>query len=87
MQVITRFLLAVLPFLLGTMPASAQETVRDACMPDIRKYCSVELATFDRDKVRACLVRNIEKTSPACQSAAKARRDALQALKPSPGQR
>jgi hypothetical protein len=50
-------------------------------MPDIRKYCSAELATFSRDNVRACLIKNIKKTSPACQKAAKARRDAERAKK------
>jgi hypothetical protein len=50
-------------------------------MPDIRKYCSAELGTFSREKVRACLIKNIKKTSPACQAAAKARRDAERATK------
>jgi hypothetical protein len=50
-------------------------------MPDIRKYCSAELASFSRDKVRACLIKNIKKTTPACQEAAKARRDAERAKK------
>jgi hypothetical protein len=50
-------------------------------MPDIRKYCSAELATFSRENVRACLIKNIKKTSPACQEAAKARRDAERAKK------
>ena len=67
--------------LLSAVPVSAQDNVREACMPDIRKYCSAELATFSRDNVRACLIKNIKKTSPACQKAAKARRDAEQAKK------
>jgi hypothetical protein len=57
-------------------PLAAQDNVREACMPDIRNLCAAEMATFDRDKVRACLIENIKKTSPACQAAAKARRDA-----------
>lgn len=66
---------------LQTMPAVAQDNVREACMADIRKFCSAELMTFDREKVRACLRTNIKKTSPACRAAAKARRDAEAAAK------
>jgi hypothetical protein len=59
-----------------TAPAEAQQTVGEACMPDIRTFCANELATFDRAKVRECLIRNIAKTSPACRAAAKVKRDA-----------
>ena len=62
-------------------PVEAQTSVREACMADIQKFCSPELATFNRDKVRACLIRNIQKTSPGCKVAAKAQRDRLRALK------
>ena len=75
------FILMASALLLSTAPLSAQDNVREACMPDIRKYCSAELATFSRDNVRACLIKNIKKTSPACQEAAKARRDAERAKK------
>lgn len=69
--------------LLSAVPLSAQSNVREACMPDIQKYCSAELGTFSREKVRACLIKNIKKTSPACQAAAKAQRDAERAKKKS----
>ena len=62
-------------------PAEAQTSVREACMADIQKFCSPELATFSRDKVRACLIRNIQKASPGCKAAAKAQRDRQRALK------
>ena len=58
---------------------SAQASVREACMSDIRNLCATELGTFDRAKVRACLIANIKKTSPACQAAAKAQQDAVRA--------
>jgi hypothetical protein len=67
--------------LLSATPSSAQEDVRVACMPDIRALCAAELASFDIEKVRACLIENIKKASPACQAAAKARRDAEPAKK------
>jgi hypothetical protein len=53
----------------------AQDSVRTACMPDISKYCVAALATFTRKNIRTCLIKNIKKTSPACQEAARARRD------------
>lgn len=62
-------------------PAEAQTSVREACMADIQKFCSPELATFSRDKVRACLIRNIQKASPGCKEAAKAQRDRQRSLK------
>jgi hypothetical protein len=67
--------------MLVATPVEAQTSVREACMPDIQKFCSPELATFSRDKVRACLIRNIQKTSPECKEAAKAQRDRQRALK------
>lgn len=67
---------AATALLLSAAPLSAQNDVREACMPDIRQFCSAELGTFSREKVRACLIKNIRKTSPACQAAAKAQRDA-----------
>jgi hypothetical protein len=70
--------MALLPF---AAPLSAQDNVREACMADIHQFCSAELASFSREKVRACLVKNIKKTSPGCQAAAKARRDAERAKK------
>ena len=75
------FILAASGLFFSAAPLLAQDSVRNACMPDIRKYCSAELASFSRDKVRACLIKNIKKTTPGCQEAAKARRDAERAKK------
>lgn len=60
----------------GAAPALAQQTVRDACMADIRKLCSAQMAAMDRDAVRACLRANIANTSPECQAAVKAQQAA-----------
>lgn len=67
--------------LLSAAPLPARDNVREACMPDIRQFCSAQLGTFSREKVRACLIKNIRKTSPACQAAAKAQRDAERSKK------
>ena len=72
---------AITALVLTSAPLAAQDAVREACMADIRNFCAAEMATFDREKVRACLIENIKKTSPACQAAANARRDA-EATKP-----
>lgn len=71
--------IGLLALLATPTQVSAQTSVREACMPDIRNLCSAELSTFVRAKVRACLVANIKKTSPACQAAAKAQQDAVRA--------
>ena len=63
--------------------APAPQSVREACMPDIRALCATELGSFDRAKVRACLIANIKRTSPACQAAAKAQQDANRAQRAS----
>lgn len=75
---------AAVALLTAALPASAQDNVRAACMPDIQKHCSAELMTFNRGNVRACLIKNIKKTSPACRAAVKARRDAMEAQKTEP---
>ena len=77
----TTLIFAASAMLLSATQLSAQDNVRKACMPDIRKYCSAELGSFSRENVRACLIKNIKKTSPACQAAAKARRDAERSKK------
>ena len=59
----------------------AQDKVRAACMGDIKQFCSSEMMTFDREKVRACLRTNIKKTTPACHAAAKARQAEMKAAK------
>jgi hypothetical protein len=75
------YIVTVSGLLFSAAPLLAQDSVRAACMPDIRNYCAAELASFSRENVRACLIKNIKKTSPACQAAAKARRDAERAKK------
>jgi hypothetical protein len=77
----TTRIVAASGLLFSAAPSLAQDNVREACMPDIRKYCAAELGSFSRENVRACLIKNIKKTSPACQKAAKARRDAERAKK------
>jgi len=77
----TTLIVAASGLLFSATPLLAQDNVREACMPDIRKYCTAELGSFSRENVRACLTKNIKKTSPACQKAAKAQRDAERAKK------
>jgi hypothetical protein len=49
-------------------PAIAQDAGRAACFADAKVVCPKELADHDRAAVRACLVKNIDKTSPACRA-------------------
>lgn len=72
-----RLTIAALLLAGAATPALAQQqAVRDACMADIRKFCSAQMAAMDRDGVRACLRTNIANTSPQCQAAVKAQQAA-----------
>ena len=61
----------VFPALAGR-PAAAQD-VREACMSDIATLCPLQLAARDREKIRSCLKANLDKASPGCQEAARAK--------------
>lgn len=50
----------------GTLAVARNGPVGDACKEDIAKFCPQ--AEHD-GSIRACLVENYEKTSPACQAA------------------
>lgn len=53
-----------------TSPASAApDPGKKACVQEARKLCPAEMKTLSRKKVEACMIRNIEKTSPTCKSA------------------
>ena len=45
---------------------------RDACMTSAQSLCPKEAAARDRDAVKACLVKNLDKVTPACATALKA---------------
>jgi len=46
-------------------------SVREACMSSAQSLCPTEVAAHDRDAVRACLRKNLDKATPACQAAVK----------------
>lgn len=71
-----RLTIAALMLAGASTPALAQQSVRDACMPDIKKFCSAQMAAMDRDGVRACLRANASNASPECQTAMKAQQAA-----------
>jgi len=45
---------------------------RDACMASAKLLCPTQAAARDRDGVKACLVKNLDKVTPACATALKA---------------
>ena len=53
---------------LSTLSADAQQggtpQERDACTPDVYKFCSAEIP--DEKRIVACLKRNKKNLSPAC---------------------
>jgi hypothetical protein len=67
----------VVPLVAGR-PAIARD-VREACMGDIATLCPREFFARDREKIRTCLKANLDKASPGCQEAARAKaREACQ---------
>ncbi len=64
-----------------TSPAlAAPDPGKKACVQEARKLCPAEMKSLSRKKVEACMIRNIEKTSPVCKAAMltiKAEREAL----------
>lgn len=60
--------------------AAAPDPGKKACVQEARTICPAEMKSLSRRKVEACMIRNIEKTSPTCKSAMlkiKAEREAL----------
>ena len=53
-------------------------SVRAACMSSIMSLCSAEAMSGDRPAVRACLIKNLDKTAPECQAAVKATAQSVQ---------
>lgn len=59
---------------------AAPDPGKKACVKEARSLCPTEMKSLSRKKVEACMIRNIEKTSPTCKSAMlkiKAEREAL----------
>jgi hypothetical protein len=47
-------------------------------MSSIMSLCSAEAMSGDRPAVRACLIKNLDKTTPECQAAVKATAQSIQ---------
>ncbi len=48
---------------------AAPDPGKKACVKEARTLCPAEMKLLSRKKVEACMIRNIEKTSPTCKSA------------------
>lgn len=86
---IALFIGAIAASIAMTGPAFAAPVPgKKACVQEARKLCPAEMKSLSRKKVEACMIRNIEKTSPTCKTAMlkiKAEREAL-ARRPARGQ-
>lgn len=59
---------------------AAPDPGKKACVKEARILCPAEMKSLSRKKVEACMIRNVEKTSPTCKAAMikiKAEREAL----------
>jgi hypothetical protein len=67
---IALFIGAIAASIAMTSPAfAAPDPGKKACVQEARKLCPAEMKSLSRKKVEACMIRNIEKTSPTCKSA------------------
>ena len=67
---------------------AAPDLGKKACVKEARILCPAEMKSLSRNKVEACMIRSIEKTSPICKTAMlriKAEREAV-ARRPARGQ-
>lgn len=49
--------------------AAAPDPGKKACAQEARVLCPAEMKSLSRKKVEACMIRNVERTSPACKAA------------------
>lgn len=60
----------ILALLAATAPALAEaDPGKKACAVEARRLCPVEMRTFSRKKVEACMIVKIDQTSPTCRAA------------------
>ncbi len=56
----------------GHVQAQPAPDTRQACRSSALTLCRDEVKAGDRSAIRACLIRNFDKTTPECQAAMKA---------------
>ncbi len=47
---------------------AAPDPGKKACAKEARALCPAEMKSLSRKKVEACMIRNVEKTSPTCKA-------------------
>lgn len=48
---------------------AAPDPGKKACAKEARVLCPAEMKSLSRKKVEACMIANVEKTSPTCKAA------------------
>ncbi|NCP12940.1 MAG: hypothetical protein GW858_02110 [Sphingomonadales bacterium] len=48
---------------------AAPDPGKKACAKEARVLCPAEMKALSRKRVEACMIKNIEKTSPTCKAA------------------
>ncbi|QUD87938.1 hypothetical protein [Phenylobacterium montanum] len=66
--------LAALALTGAAQAQTAPQSPRQACMASARALCPSEVAALDRQAVKLCLWKNLDKVSPECRDAIKAAR-------------
>lgn len=51
-----------------SVPVRAEDAGKKACFQDAKQLCPDDVRALSRSRVRACLIKNIDKTSSLCHS-------------------
>lgn len=59
----------VMSLAMVSSPLAAADPGKKACAKEARTLCPAAMKSMSRKKVEACMIANIEKTSPVCKAA------------------
>lgn len=59
----------LMPVTVPGLALAAEDHGKKACAKEARKLCPAEMKSLSRKKVEACMIVNVERTSPACKAA------------------
>jgi hypothetical protein len=59
----------LMPMAMAGSALAAEDHGKRACAKEARKLCPAEMKSLSRKKVEACMIVNVERTSPACKAA------------------
>ena len=59
----------LMPMAMSGSAHATDDPGKKACAKEARKLCPAEMKSLSRKKVEACMIANVERTSPGCKAA------------------